>query len=174
MLAAARRNGFVAFEIKPNLSDLLTEIAAETPWSCCRTSVGTGIPSGTNASRSATTSRPGASPCDPATSGACKCRSALRTHLATRRLWAMLLLPPRRCPASVAAGDYLSAVARLEKAGPLVSARGAYERALERWPDDLMALMGSGNTAYRPVTSQRPSRPSGGPLWSIRVGRRAQ
>ena len=63
--------------------------------------------------------------------------------------WAMLALPPRRLPASVAAGDYLSAVARLERAGPLVSARGAYERALERWPDELMALMGSGNTAYR-------------------------
>jgi tetratricopeptide (TPR) repeat protein len=63
--------------------------------------------------------------------------------------WAMLALPPRRLPASVAAVDYLSAVARLEKAGPLASARGAYERSLERWPDDLMALMGLGNTAYR-------------------------
>src|SRR5258708_19907075 len=61
----------------------------------------------------------------------------------------MLALPPRRLPASVHAGDYLSAVARLEKTGPPASARGAYERALERWPDQLMALMGLGNTAYR-------------------------
>src|SRR5207253_10205734 len=63
--------------------------------------------------------------------------------------WAMLALPPRRLPASVAVGDYLGAVARLEKTGPLASARGAYERALERWADDLTALIGLGNTAYR-------------------------
>src|SRR5260221_9194122 len=63
--------------------------------------------------------------------------------------WAMLALPPRSLPASVPEGDYLSAVARLEKTGPPASARGAYERALERWPDQLVALMGLGNTAYR-------------------------
>jgi len=40
-------------------------------------------------------------------------------------------------------------VARLEKTGPPASARGAYERTLERWPDQLVALMGLGNTAYR-------------------------
>src|SRR5258708_19902683 len=31
MLAAARRNGFVAIELAPNLSDLLAEIAAGNP-----------------------------------------------------------------------------------------------------------------------------------------------
>src|SRR5881628_500374 len=60
----------------------------------------------------------------------------------------MLALPPRRLPVSVAVGDYLSAVARLEKTGP-PAARAAYERALERWPDDLTALIGLGNTAHR-------------------------
>src|SRR5205814_6335807 len=63
--------------------------------------------------------------------------------------WAMLALPPRRLPASVAAGDYLSAVARLEKTGRATSAREAYESALELWPDDLTALIGLGNTAHR-------------------------
>jgi tetratricopeptide (TPR) repeat protein len=61
----------------------------------------------------------------------------------------MLALPPGRLPASVAATDYLSAVARLEKTGPLESAQAAYEGALERWPGNLTALMGLGNTAYR-------------------------
>jgi len=61
----------------------------------------------------------------------------------------MLALPPQRLPASVAVANYLSAVARLERTGPPASARGAYERALERWPDDLTALIGLGNTAHR-------------------------
>src|SRR6185503_18423833 len=46
--------------------------------------------------------------------------------------WAMLALPPRRLPASVAVADYLSAVTRLEKTGPLASARGAYEHEIGR------------------------------------------
>jgi len=87
MLAAARRNGFVAFEIKPNLSDLLTEDSPrETPWSCCRTSRWTGNPVwhyavaiGYDLEARRITLR-------PATSGACKCRSAPSNALATRRL----------------------------------------------------------------------------------------
>jgi len=43
MIAAARRNGFVAIELAPNLSDLLAEIAAGNPVSCSRTSPWTGI-----------------------------------------------------------------------------------------------------------------------------------
>ncbi len=150
MLAAARRNGFVAVEIKPNLSDLLTEIAAGNPvvvlqnlaldwhpvWHYA-------VAIGYDLKARRITLRSGDEP---------RLQMPLSTFEHTWRrsgYWAMLALPPRRLPASVAAGDYLSAVARLERAGPLVSARGAYERALERWPDELMALMGSGNTAYR-------------------------
>ncbi len=150
MLAAARRNGFVAVEIKPNLSDLLTEIAAGNPvvvlqnlaldwhpvWHYA-VAIGYDLEARRITLRSGDERR---------------LQMPLSTFERTWRrggYWAMLALPPRRLPASVAAGDYLSAVARLEKAGPLVSARGAYERALERWPDELMALMGSGNTAYR-------------------------
>jgi len=40
-------------------------------------------------------------------------------------------------------------VAQLEKTGPAASAREAYESALARWPDDLTALIGLGNTAHR-------------------------
>jgi len=76
MLAAARRNGFVAIELKPKLADLLTRSPRETPCSCCRTLRWTCIRSGTTRSRSAMTSRRAASPCAPAKSGACRCRSA--------------------------------------------------------------------------------------------------
>src|SRR5262249_51085992 len=63
--------------------------------------------------------------------------------------WAMLALPPGRFPATVRPSEYMSAVTKLEKAGPPEPARAAYQAALVRWPDQFTALMGSGNTAYR-------------------------
>jgi Flp pilus assembly protein TadD len=61
--------------------------------------------------------------------------------------WAMLALPPQRAPASVSQRDYLSAVAKLEKVDR-GAARIAYQSVLARSPDDLVALLGLGNTAY--------------------------
>ena len=61
----------------------------------------------------------------------------------------MLALPPGRFPVSVATAEYMGAVTKLEKAGPPQSAQAAYQRALERWPDQFTALMGAGNSAYR-------------------------
>jgi tetratricopeptide (TPR) repeat protein len=55
---------------------------------------------------------------------------------------------PQQRAASLDAADYLRAAARLEKAGQVGAARVAYERVLERWPDNPVALMGLGNTAY--------------------------
>jgi len=150
MIAAARRNGFVAIELAPNLSDLLAEIAAGSPvvvlqnlaldwypaWHYA-VAIGYDLKAQRIILRSGTERR---------------LSMPLDTFEHTWRrsgYWAMLALPPRRLPASVAAGDYLSAVARLEKTGRAASAREAYESALERWPDDLTALMGLGNTAHR-------------------------
>jgi tetratricopeptide (TPR) repeat protein len=150
MLAAARRNGFVAIELKPSLSDLLTEIAAGNSvlvlqnlaldW---RPVWHYAVAIGYDLKARSITLRSGEER---------RLQMPLSTFEHTWRrggYWAMLALPPRRLPASVAAGDYLSAVARLEKVGPPASARGAYEGSLERWPDELVALMGLGNTAYR-------------------------
>ena len=150
MLAAARRNGFVSIELSPNLSDLLAEIAAGNPVVVLQNLALDRYPAwhyavaiGYDLKAQRITLRSGAER---------RLQMSLDTFEHTWRrsgYWAMLALPPRRFPASVAAGDYLSAVARLEKAGPLASARGAYEGSLERWPDELVALMGLGNTAYR-------------------------
>ena len=150
MLAAARRNGFVAIELAPSLPDLLAEIAAGNPvvvlqnlaldwypaWHYA-VAIGYDLKARRITLRSGTERR---------------LQMPLDTFEHTWRrsgYWAMLALPPRRLPASVAAGDYLSAVARLEKTGRATSAREAYESALELWPDDLTALIGLGNTAHR-------------------------
>ena len=150
MLAAVRRNGFVAIELAPSLSDLLAEIAAGNPvvvlqnlaldwypaWHYA-VAIGYDLKAQRITLRSGTERR---------------LQMPLDTFEHTWRrsgYWAMLALPPRRLPASVAVGDYLSAVARLEKTGPPAAARAAYERALERWADDLTALIGLGNAAHR-------------------------
>jgi len=150
MLAAARRNGFVAIELAPKLSNLLAEIAAGNPVVVLQNLALDWYPAwhyavaiGYDLKAQRITLRSGMER---------RLRMPLDTFEHTWRrsgYWAMLALPPRHLPASVAVGDYLSAVARLERSGPPASARGAYERALERWPDDLTALMGLGNTAHR-------------------------
>jgi len=150
MLAAARRNGFVAIELNPSLSDLLAEIAAGNPVVVLQNLALDWVPVwhyavaiGYDLEAQRITLRSGKER---------RLQIPLGTFEHTWRrggYWAMLALPPGRLPASVAAGDYLNAVVRLEKTGPPASARGAYERALERWPDEFTALMGLGNTAYR-------------------------
>src|SRR5262249_16544507 len=150
MLAAARRNGFVAVELNPRLSDLLAEIAAGTPavvlqnlaldwvptWHYA-VAVGYDLKAQQIVLRSGTERRR-----EMAVS------SVERTGQGAG-YWAMLALPPGRFPASVGPTAYLSAVTKLEKAGPPEAAQAAYQRALERWPDQFTALMGAGNTAYR-------------------------
>lgn len=150
MLAAARRNGFVAVELNPKLSDLLAEIAAGNPavvlqnlaldWAPAwhyAVAVGYDLGQREIVLRSGTERR---------------LEMPLSTFERTWQrggYWAMLALPPGRFPASVSASEYLSAVTRLEKAGPPELAHAAYQSALERWPDQFTALMGVGNTAYR-------------------------
>jgi tetratricopeptide (TPR) repeat protein len=150
MLAAARRNGFVAVELSPKLSDLLAEISAGNPavvlqnlaldwvpaWHYA-VAVGYDLKEQQIVLRSGTERR---------------LEMPLSTFERTWQrggYWAMLALPPGRFPASVAPAEYLSAVTRLEKAGPPEAAQAAYQRALEHWPDQFTALMGAGNTAYR-------------------------
>jgi tetratricopeptide (TPR) repeat protein len=150
MLAAARRNGLVAVELKPSLSDLLAEIAAGNPavvlqnlafdwvpaWHYA-VAIGYDLKGQRLVLRSGTERR---------------LEMPLSTFERTWErggYWAMLALPPGRFPVSVGAADYLSAVTRLERSGPPESAQAAYQRALERWPDQFTALMGVGNTAYR-------------------------
>ena len=150
MLAAARRNGFVAVELSPKLSDLLAEIAAGNPavvlqnlaldWAPAwhyAVAIGYDLEERQIVLRSGTERR---------------LQMPLSTFERTWQrggYWAMLALPPGRFPASVPPAEYLSAVTRLEKAGSSEQAQAAYQRALERWPDQFTALMGVGNTAYR-------------------------
>jgi tetratricopeptide (TPR) repeat protein len=62
--------------------------------------------------------------------------------------WAMVALAPGRLPASAREETFATAAAALEQTGRIAEAHRAYAAALERWPDNLVDLMGLGNTAY--------------------------
>lgn len=62
--------------------------------------------------------------------------------------WGLLVLPPTRLPATVTEHAYVSAVLGLEKASQWRGAVKGYCTALDRWPDNLCALIGLGNSYY--------------------------
>ena len=62
--------------------------------------------------------------------------------------WSMVALPPSRLPATAREANLASAAAALEKTGRTAEAQLAYGALLQRWPANLVGLMGLGNTAY--------------------------
>jgi hypothetical protein len=62
--------------------------------------------------------------------------------------WALVLVPPDTIPVTASASAYLDAAIGMEQVGQIAGARLAYQTALGRWPDNLLAYSGSGNTAY--------------------------
>lgn len=148
MLAGARRNGFVAVTLAPQLDHLLTEVAAGHPvivlqnlgldwipvWHYAVV-IGYDLDERTILLRSGREQRQSLT-----------LATFERTWARSAR-WAMLAMPTAARSVTVSAGDYLKAVAALEPVNA-VAARNAYETALLQWPDNLLALIGVANTAY--------------------------
>ncbi|MDH3242439.1 MAG: PA2778 family cysteine peptidase [Alphaproteobacteria bacterium] len=63
--------------------------------------------------------------------------------------WALLVLRPGEFPDPVDEATYVKAVAGVERAGQARAAAAAYRAAAARWPDNVVALMGLGNTLYK-------------------------
>ncbi|MCP4877469.1 MAG: PA2778 family cysteine peptidase [Gammaproteobacteria bacterium] len=62
--------------------------------------------------------------------------------------WALALVTTDSIPATASAEAYIDAVIGMEQVGRTSSARQAYATALQRWPDNLLAHTGLGNSAY--------------------------
>ncbi len=62
--------------------------------------------------------------------------------------WALIIVPPDQIPVTASAKRYLQATLDLEQTGHIESANKAYGTAAKRWPDNLLAQTGLGNTAY--------------------------
>jgi tetratricopeptide (TPR) repeat protein len=149
MLAAARRNGMLAYELAPKLDDVLAEVASGTPvvvlqnlalswypiWHYAVV-VGYDLPRGEIVLRSGLERRQVL----PLTTF---------EHTWERAgYWAMLALPPGAVPRTATEVSYMSAAVALEMTGWPKSAEAAYESALRLWPRNLTARIGMGNTAY--------------------------
>jgi hypothetical protein len=148
MLVAARRNGRVAYRLAPRLEDVLREASDGTPaivlqnlalgfaplWHYAVV-VGYDLPREEIILRSGTTSR------------AVMTLTTFERTWARGEHWAMVALAPERLPATADEDRYVVAIAALERVAP-GAARRAYTTAIERWPGNLAARIGLGNTAY--------------------------
>ena len=149
MLAAARRNGMVAYVLEPRIGDVLLEVAAGTPVIALENY---GVPYypiwhysvaiGFDVNRAEIIRHSGklerkATPL-----------SIFEYFWRQEGRWAMVAVSPERVPATATEARYADAVIALEKAGHTQRAALAYDAMLKRWPGNLAALMGRGNTAH--------------------------
>ena len=148
LLAATRRHGLLAYSLRPQLEDVLREVAAGTPVVVLQNLSLPLVPQwhyavvvGYDLSEEQVVLRSGRTRREVMTLAAFERSWAPGGH------WAMLALPPGRLPATAGAERYLDAAVALERVDA-AAARRAYATALERWPDNLVAAIGVGNAAY--------------------------
>jgi tetratricopeptide (TPR) repeat protein len=150
MLAGARRHGLLAYQLAPELKDVLAEVAAGNAvivlqnlglWSF-HPYWHYAVVIGYDLEKQQILLHSGA-----------RARRAMSFALfeflwIDGERWAMVALPPARAPASAREAQYANAAAALEQTGRVAAAHLAYAALRERWPANLVGLMGLGNTAY--------------------------
>ena len=62
--------------------------------------------------------------------------------------WAIAVVPPNQVPKTASRETFFASALEMEKTRQPALAAKAYEAALERWPADLAALVGLGNSRY--------------------------
>ncbi|MFT3929772.1 MAG: PA2778 family cysteine peptidase [Spongiibacteraceae bacterium] len=149
MLAATRRHGLLAYTLEPQLASLLTEVANGRP-AIVLQNLGLSwypvwhyaVVVGYDIDRSEIILRSG-----PERRQQLPLTTFEHTW-ARSNYWAMLALPPDALPARAEANRYIESALALEQTQQLRAAHRAYITAMQRWPDNLGASMGAGNTAY--------------------------
>jgi tetratricopeptide (TPR) repeat protein len=148
MLAAARRNGMIAYPLAPRFEDMLREIAAGTPvvvlqnlgvftsgWHYA-VAMGYDYNFGTLVLRSGTKERE------------VMPFAAHEVVWMRSGYWAMVAVPPERIPATAEEKSWLNAIAAFERAGDARRALVAYRTFLGRWPENVNAYVGLANTHH--------------------------
>ncbi len=150
MLAATRRHGATAYQLAPELNDMLREIAAGTPVVVLQNLAFGWYPVwhyavaiGYDLDRAEIILRSGLEQRQilPMTT--------FEHTWARSNYWAMVVSPPGKIPETAEASRFIAAVSALEKIGDPERAQSTYIAALNRWPGNLSAQIGVGNTAYR-------------------------
>jgi tetratricopeptide (TPR) repeat protein len=150
MQAAARRHGATAYQLAPELNDVLREIAAGTPVVVLQNLAFSWYPVwhyavaiGYDLDRAEIILRSG-----PEQRQILPMRTFEYTW-ARSNYWAMIALPPGKIPETAEVVSFIAAVSALEKISTPERVQSTYLAALKRWPGNLSAQIGLGNTAYR-------------------------
>ena len=147
MLAAARRNGLVSYQLAPTYEALLREIAAGTPvivlqnlgvfdgWHYA-VAMGYDLKRGDLVLRSGETRR--------------KVMDFAVHEFYWKRggYWAMVAVPPGRIPATAEESRWLDAVVAFEKSGRTPQIKISYLEILKKWPGNLTAAIGLANAHH--------------------------
>jgi hypothetical protein len=150
MLAATRRHGATAYQLAPELNDMLREIAAGTPVVVLQNLAFGWYPIwhyavaiGYDLDRAEIILRSGPEQRQilPMTT--------FEYTWARSNYWAMVALPPGKIPETAEETSFIAAASALEKTSDPGRAQSTYIAALNRWPGNLAAQIGIGNTAYR-------------------------
>ncbi len=150
MLAATRRHGATAYQLAPELNDMLREIAAGTPVIVLQNLALSWYPVwhyavvvGYDLDRAEIILRSGLERRQilPMTT--------FEYTWARSNCWAMVALPPGKIPETAEETSFIAAVSALEKISDPERVQSTYLAALNRWPGNLSAQIGVGNTAYR-------------------------
>ena len=148
MLTATRRQALVAYPLRPQLEDLLREVASGNPvlvfqnlslpiypvWHYA-------VVIGFDRERNTVVLHSGVTE---------RLEMSLFTFERTwarGEHWSVVALPPERLPATAQADRFTAAVAALERVKP-AAAQVAYRTALKAWPGQRAAMIGLGNAAY--------------------------
>jgi len=149
LLAAARRHGRVPYVLRPELESVFAEVASGHPVLVLQNLGLSWYPKwhyavvvGFDLSRSQIVLR----------SGLMR-RHVLPLHVFERTWrrgnhWAMVVMPPSRLPHTAEPVRYLQAVAAMERLKLWREVAAAYTTAINRWPKNLAAQLGLGNTFY--------------------------
>ncbi|MEO6022510.1 MAG: PA2778 family cysteine peptidase [Burkholderiales bacterium] len=149
MRAATRRQGMLAVTLSGRIKDLITEVAGGNPvivlqnlalawypvWHYAVV-VGYDLPQGNIILRSGREERQ---------------VMALATFEHTWKrsnYWAISVVPPNEVPKTATRESFFASALEMEKTRQTKIAETAYGAALQRWPGDLAALVGLGNTRY--------------------------
>lgn len=147
MLAAARRNGRVSYQLAPSMVAMMRELAAGTPvillqnlgiaegWHYA-VAVGYDWKLGLMILRSGITERE-------------EMPFAVNEVVWKRSgYWAMVAVAPERIPATAEEGAWLSSLVAFERLNDFEKNRLAYAAFLERWPGNVNAAVGLANAHY--------------------------
>jgi hypothetical protein len=149
MLAAARSKGRLAYVLEPDFADLKAELAAGRPVLVLQDLGALGIRRWHFAVVIGY---------DPAKDVVVLRSGTRRRHLERRdqflrtwepgQRWAAVVTPPGEPPATATGAGFIRALAAAERNLPASVIDQAQAVALERWPDDPLVLLASGNQAY--------------------------